>query len=206
MQPPATTPRINAPRLGDDGFVVEGLVTTVGVDGRVNIAPMGPIVDADWQSLLFRPFPGSQTHANLLRDGQGVFHVTDDVELIAATALGSAPSPQSLEALPDGKGFVLTDACRWYAFEIIDRRVGSDRPEWLAQVTQRRFLREFIGFNRAKAAVVELTILATRKDRLARNAIEAALQSLEPTVRKTGSAAELRAWKFVCDYLSEPTP
>ena len=47
-------------------------------------------------------------------------------------------------------------------------------------------LREFFGFNRAKHAVVEAAILATRTEFLPMNEIEANYRQLAVIVQKTG--------------------
>ena len=76
-------------------MILEGIVTTVNVDGSVNISPMGPIVDdLRIERLVLRPYQTSVTCQNLLRTRQGVFHVTDDVEIIARAAV------DRLEQLP----------------------------------------------------------------------------------------------------------
>ena len=62
-------------------MILEGLVTTLDADGRLNVAPMGPRVDAGFWTFALRPFRPSRTYANLLRHGEGVLHVTDDVTL-----------------------------------------------------------------------------------------------------------------------------
>ena len=62
-------------------MILEGIVTTLDSDGRVNIAPMGPIVDVAMSTLHFRPFKSSRTYANLMQTQCGVFHVVDDVLL-----------------------------------------------------------------------------------------------------------------------------
>ena len=71
-------------------FILEGIVTTRNEDGAVNVAPMGPIIDPDEAPhitrLHLRPFQTSTTFANLARTRQGVFHVTDDVLLLARAA------------------------------------------------------------------------------------------------------------------------
>ena len=71
-----------------DGILLEGIVTTLNVDGSPHIAPMGPIVDAEINWLRLRPFQTSTTFTNLKRSGEGVFHVTDAVDLLARAAVG----------------------------------------------------------------------------------------------------------------------
>ena len=80
-------PESRGPRL-PDGKLLEGIVTTRNADGSPHLAPMGPIVDKQFDALLLRPFRSSTTYLNLKRTGQGVLHVTDDVELFARAAVG----------------------------------------------------------------------------------------------------------------------
>src|SRR5437870_1016286 len=93
-------------------------MTTLDAQGRVNIAPMGPLVDASMQRLVLRPYQTSTTYANLKRSGQGVFHVTDDVELLARGAIGAIDQqPEMLDATAV-EGKILVDCCRWYAVRV----------------------------------------------------------------------------------------
>ena len=77
-------------------FIIEGLITTWNHDGTTNVAPQGPIVLVPGERLLLRPWQGSRTYDNLWRDRCGVFHLTDDVLLLAETAIGE---PRSAPAL-----------------------------------------------------------------------------------------------------------
>src|SRR5205807_9496144 len=98
--------------------ILEGIVTTVSPQGQINIAPMGPRVDAAMEHFLLRPFPTSQTCRNLKAHGEGVLHVTDDVVLLAKAALGPVAPPPPLFAAAKIRGFVLQDACRYYEFRV----------------------------------------------------------------------------------------
>ena len=73
-------------------MILEGIVTTLNSDGTVNVAPMGPEVDESLTRLVLKPYQTSTTYGNLQRAGQGVFHVTDDVELLARAAIGAGES------------------------------------------------------------------------------------------------------------------
>ena len=44
----------------------------------VNVAAMGPEVEAGWRRFVFRPFQTSTTFRNLKATGEGVLHVVDD--------------------------------------------------------------------------------------------------------------------------------
>src|SRR5262245_15974737 len=102
-------------------MILEGILTTLNPNGTANIAPMGPIVDADLQTFTLRPFQTSQTYVNLKRTGQGIFHVTDDALLLARAAIDRLESPPRLrktEPAEGVEGVILTDACRWHALVV----------------------------------------------------------------------------------------
>src|SRR5438046_8175351 len=105
---------------------LEGIVTTVAPSGEINIAPMGPRVDAEMKKLLLRPFPTSQTYRNLKAHAEGVLHVTDDVLLLARAALGPVEPPPVLVAATQVRGFILSGACRFYEFRV--RSLDESEP------------------------------------------------------------------------------
>jgi hypothetical protein len=178
-------------------MILEGIVTTVSPSGEVNIAPMGPRVDADMRRLLLRPFPTAQTYRNLKAHGEGVLHVTDDVLLLARAALGPVEPPPPLMAATRVRGFVLRGACRFYEFRVRSLDDSEERVRIEAEVVHHGRLRDFFGFNRAKHAVVEAAILATRTDFLPLDDIEAEYRKLGVLVDKTGGEQEREAFAFL---------
>jgi uncharacterized protein len=180
-------------------FILEGLVSSTNADGSPHLAPMGPEVDGGMQRLVLKPFQTSTTFQNLKRSGRGVFHVTDDVEQLARSAVGMLePAPRWLdERAAAGGGWILADACRWYAFRVESIDDSQQRVRMEAEVVERGRLRDFCGFNRAQHAVLEAAILATRVDWLPADEIFAQLERLRPLVEKTGGATEERAWAFL---------
>ena len=184
-------------------LILEGIVTTTNLDGGVNISPMGPIVDAAMQTLTLRPYQTSRTYQNLQRTGVGVLHVIDDVELLAQAAIGTPNPLPAIAPATAVAGWVLTDACRWYAFRVQSLDASQPRTEIRAEVIDRGWNRDFFGFNRAKHAVVEAAILATRVGLLPADEIRAELARLAPLVEKTGGPQEQRAWKLLLEYVNK---
>lgn len=182
-------------------MILEGIVTTVSVAGAVNIAPMGPSVDESFDRFRLRPFPTAQTCQNLLAHGEGVLHVTDDVLLLARAAIGDTDPPPPMRSATSVHGFVLADACRYYEFKV--RGVDTSQPRvcFEAEVTHRGRQRDFFGFNRAKHAVVEAAILATRTDFLPMDEIMAEFQKLSIIVSKTGGPQEHAAFHLLQEHL-----
>jgi hypothetical protein len=174
-------------------MILEGIVTTVAADGALNIAPMGPHVGDGMRRFLLRPFRTAQTYRNLRAHGEGVLHVTDDVLLLARAALGPVEPPPAVFPAERVRGHVLKDACRYYEFRVACLDEREERVRIEAEVVHAGRLRDFFGFNRAKHAVVEAAILATRTDFLPLEDIEAEYLRLAVIVDKTGGPQEHQA-------------
>ena len=183
-------------------MILEGLVTTQNADGTTNVSPMGPRVAEDFGTFVLRPFQTSTTYSNLKRLGCGVLHVTDDVELIARAAIGRLESPP-LASIDDFPVPRLADTCRWYAFRVTLLDDSSERTTIECQSVAEGRVRDFFGFNRAKHAVVEGAILATRIGILPAEQIRGELARLGTVVEKTAGDAERRAWQVLVEYLRE---
>jgi hypothetical protein len=182
-------------------MILEGLVTTIDPNKEMHIAPMGPIVDNSMEHLILRPFRTSQTYRNLKAHPEGVFHITDDVLLLARAALGKVEPLPEYQPASNIRGFVLTDACRFYEFQINSIDDQDDRTRIEATVVHTGRFRDFFGFNRAKHAVVEAAILATRTEFLPREEIESEFRKLSVIVQKTGGEQEKAAFGFLIEAL-----
>ena len=196
---PSTAPQPDKP----DDLIAEGIVTTVNPDGSANISPMGPRVNRDFTQLLLRPFQTSTTYQNLKRTGEGVFHITDDVLLVAKAAVGRLTPEPSLQPAPHVQGFLLSGACRWFAFRVSRLDDSEERTTIDCTVIGSGNLRPFFGFNRAKHAVLEAAILATRIGILPSEQIMAELQRLAIPMEKTAGAQEREAFEFLRDYVAQ---
>jgi hypothetical protein len=181
--------------------ILEGLITTLNADDSVHIAPMGPQVDADMRRLVIKPYQTSTTYRNLKRTGEGVLHVTDDVELLARAAVGRIETLPPLLPMPTVRGAILADACRWYAFRVTQLDDREPRTHIEADVVEQGRIRDFFGFNRGKHAVVEAAILATRIEFLPADEILAEYARLVVLVNKTGGEQEHRAFQFLDEYV-----
>ncbi len=184
-------------------MILEGIVTTVNADGTANISPMGPLVDEEITQFVLRPYTTSRTYQNLKRTGQGVLHVTDDVEMLAHAAVHRLDPPPKLAKAKKVAGFVLVEACRWYEFQVRSLDDHSERTTIACQVVAHGRIRDFFGFNRAKHAVVEASILVTRIEFLPAEQIVDDFRRLAVLVDKTAGPQERRAFQFLEQYVSE---
>jgi uncharacterized protein len=190
-------------------MILEGLVTTLAPDGAVNLAPMGPRVAfavgaggaLTLDRFVLRPFRTARTYANLAAHPDGVLHVTDDVLLLARAAVGPVVPLPLLEPAVRVRGQRLRDCCRWYEFRIVERDESEERSRLTAEVVHAGRVRDFFGLNRAKHAVVEAAILATRTALLPPDEIAAEFRRLAPLVEKTGGDAEKEAFALLGEYV-----
>lgn len=189
--------------MAREWLVVEGIVTTINADGEVNIAPMGPRVDRYFRRMTLRPFKTSQTYANLKQNPEGVFHVIDDVLLLAQAAVGRIAEQPMMLMSDHVRGYILRDACRYYAFKVDQIDDTSVRAEIDVNIIWDARIRDHFGFNRAMHAVIEASILATRLHMLAPGQINQEMERLLPLVEKTGGHREREAFTFLQAYITE---
>jgi hypothetical protein len=182
--------------------ILEGIVTTLDREGRLNIAPMGPKVDREMRRFVLRPFRSATTYRNLKSAGEGVFHVTDDALLLAKTAIGLPVDPVTRPA-DVVAGRILADACRYYEFRVVDLNDQDERTTIVVETLSEGRLRDFFGWNRAKHAIVEAAILATRLAILPLDEILAEFRRLAVPVEKTGGDAEHTAFRLLQEHVHD---
>ena len=184
-------------------MILEAIVTTLNADQSVNVSPMGPCVDNSMSEFTLRPYDTSVTCQNLLRTRQGVLHITDDVELLAKSAINRLkPLPEMVPAT-SVVGQILVDACRWYTFEVQAIDDQQERVTMKCRVLESGRQRDFFGFNRAKHAVVEAAILATRVQWLPADLISNQLEQLAVIIEKTAGEQERRAFCLLQEYVAQ---
>lgn len=183
-------------------LILEGIVTTHDANNNVNIAPMGPIVDESLTSFRFRPFQTSTTYLNLVVTRCGVFHVIDDVLLIAQAVTNNwIESKPELIPANNITGSVIANSCRSYEFRVTNIDASNQRSEIDVEILHVQSHRDFFGFNRAKHAVLELAILATRLHLLEQDLIESEKKRLRVILDKTAGAREQQAFHLLEQFI-----
>jgi hypothetical protein len=177
--------------------IIESIVTSMDPAGAVNFAPMG--VEWGEETIVLKPFIETTTFRNLVATRAAVVNLTDDVMLFAEGAVSSPQFP----AVPATvvRGVVLEAACSWRELEavVIDDTPPRSRIE--ARVVHCGIRREFIGFNRARHAVLEAAILATRTHLIPREQIREEFARLQVLVDKTAGAREQEAMAYLTEYV-----
>jgi len=177
-------------------MILETIVSTVDAQGRLNFAPMGITIEEE--RILLRPFRSALTCKNLEEIGEGVINFTDNVLLFARCAVESCVPPH--RDAREVRGKVLEDVCYWKEFVVTSKDLSEERGRFWGRVVFEERARDFIGFNRARHAVIEATILATRLHLLGRGRVLEEIARLRALVDKTGRPAEREAFEFLTEY------
>ena len=178
-------------------MIIETIVTTMDGDGAINFAPMG--VEWGEETIVLKPFLETATFRNLVATRTAVVNLTDDVMLFAQGAISSPQFP-SLPAAAV-RGVVLEAACSWRELEITAIDDTPPRSRMDGRVVHRGFRREFIGFNRARHAVLEAAILATRTHLIPAEQIREEYVRLQVIVDKTAGPREREAMELLSRYV-----
>jgi len=185
--------------------IIETIVTTLDTDGVVNVAPMGVEWTGGDESPVLKPFLETSTCRNVAATRVAVVNLVDDVRVFARAAI-SNPSYAVLPARVV-RGVVLEVACSWRELQVQSIDSTPPRSRMETEIVHHGFRREFIGFNRARHAVLETAIYATRVHILARDFLESELARLQVIVDKTAGPDEHEAMAMLSDYIrSAPAP
>ena len=184
-------------------MIIESILTTLDARGTANFAPMG----VEWgdEEIVIKPFLDTTTFRNLEATRAAVVNLTDDVLLFAQGAIATVQFPAAPAAVV--RGVVLEAACSWREVEARLIDATPPRARIVTRVVHRGFRREFLGFNRARHAVLEAAILATRTYLLPPEQIRDEFARLQVIVDKTAGPREREAMALLTDYVRRaPTP
>lgn len=178
-------------------MIIESIVTTLDLEGRVNCAPMG--VEWGEEVIVLKPFLETATYRNVVATQAAVVNLIDDARVFARAAISNPEYPTKPASLI--RGVVLSDGCSWRELSVrsIDSTPPRSRIEM--EIVHRGFTREFIGFNRARHAVLEAAIYATRVHLLAPEFIDSEMARLQVIVDKTAGPSEHEAMRLLADFI-----
>ena len=180
--------------------ITESVVTTLGPNGRWNVAALGlhaPTTDEasearGSESVTARTWGRTRTWRNFRERGEGYVQFTRDPELFVAAALTVQEADEP----------VLDEADAWVRVEV-DRR-GSDTSgdtewvEWSLSPVESTVLRRVVPtFNRGYAAVIEATVHASRLDvdEYDSDELRERIDYCRSVVERCGGEAERRAFE-----------
>ncbi len=186
-------------------MIIETLLTTLDSTDQLHVAPMG--VEWGEARLVIKPFVDTTTFQNLGNGAGAVVNLTDDALLFAQAVTGH-PAIAELASFPATaiRGRVLEAACSWREVEVVAVDAAPPRARIETRVVGHGQRREFLGFNRARHAVLEAAILATRTHLLAPALIHSEFQRLTVIIDKTAGPREREAMTLLREYVGRRQP
>ncbi len=178
-------------------IIYESIITSLDEHGRPYIAPFG--VRESNGLLLISPFRPSHTLDNVLRTKSAVLNVTDDVRIFAGGFVGKRDWPTQPAHMVNG--VYLNTALAHRELELVEIKDHETRPELYFRVIHEVSHQPFKGFNRAQAAVVELSVLVSRLHMLPIEKIESEMTYLQIAIDKTAGPNELEAWEWLVERI-----
>ncbi|MEG6509350.1 DUF447 domain-containing protein [Methyloligella sp. 2.7D] len=174
-------------------MIRETILTTMNAEGKLHVTPLGITAEEDGWSIA--PFYPSTTLENLRAVPYAVANFTDDALIFAACLTGNKDWPTvPAEEIP-GARLAKTLAHAELAVERIEE--DELRPRFFCRVVRVVNHAPFFGMNRAKSAVIEAAILASRLTMLPREKVEQEIAYLTIAIEKTAGPREREAWDLL---------
>ena len=182
-------------------MIFETIIITIDADEKPHVTPFG--VRFEGENIIIAPYKPSITLDNILANHYAVMNMTDDVRVFAGALTGHNNWP--LMSVKDNccknMGFRLENCLSHTVLELIKVRDDLQRPQLVMKVVKTEnnieLNQTFKGFNRAQAAVVELSILLSRVHLLAKEKVLNERAYLQIAVDKTAGKRELEAWGWL---------
>jgi uncharacterized protein len=176
-------------------MIFETIVTTLSLGGVPHIAPMGVRYDADMVVLM--PFKPSTTLENILGSGCAVLNLTTDTRIFAGCVTGRRDWP--LVPAETMRCMRLAAGLGHVELHLAEVRDDPTRPVLLMGRGYAARHADFVGFNRAQAAVIEGAVLVSRLHMLPASKVDSEMAYLQIAIDKTAGPVELEAWHWLRD-------
>lgn len=182
-------------------MIFETIITTVNVAQQPHITPFGVRFEGAKENMrvIISPYKPSATLNNILATQFAVMNMTDDVRVFAGALTGRLNWP--LLPVNNQLGYRLADCLAHTVLQLIEVREDDVRPQLVMQAILSENNQSFKGFNRAQAAVIELSILVSRLDMLPKEKVMAESAYLQIAIDKTAGERELEAWSWLLEKM-----
>ncbi len=178
-------------------LIYETIITTLNDDGSTHAAPFG-VRERDGR-VLIAPFRPSVSLNNLLRERSAVLNLTDDVRVFAGSLTGHRDWPTRQAETINGR--ILEGSLAHRELRLLEVVEDAMRPQLFFEVVHENNHLPFRGFNRAQAAVVEVSVLVSRLHMLPLDRIDAEVQYLAIAMEKTAGEREWQAWGWLMEKI-----
>jgi uncharacterized protein len=174
-------------------MIFETIISTVNQAGEPHVTPFG--VRHEDGNIVISPYKPSTTLDNVLATKFAVMNMTDDVRVFAGVLTGR--TEWSLLAVNKNVGYRLADCLAHTVLQLVDVIDDETRPQLVMQTVYSENNQSFQGFNRAQAAVVELSILVSRLHLLPKEKVMTEKAYLQIAIDKTAGEREMDAWGWL---------
>ena len=178
-------------------MIYETIIISTDAQSQPHIAPFGVREQAGM--VVIAPFRPSTTLDNLLSRRTATMNMVDDVRIFAGALTGRRSWPVRQAEKIDG--FVMDDALAHRELELVRVEEDAVRPLLYFRVMHEVNHRAFSGFNRAQAAVIELSVLVSRLHMLPMEKIETEMTYLSIAIEKTAGVRERQAWDWLVERI-----
>ena len=178
-------------------MIYETIIISTDAQSQPHIAPFG--VREQEGMVVIAPFRPSTTLDNLLSRRTATMNMVDDVRIFAGALTGRRSWPVRQAEKIDG--FVMDDALAHRELELVRVEEDAVRPLLYFRVMHEVNHRAFSGFNRAQAAVIELSVLVSRLHMLPMEKIETEMTYLSIAIEKTAGVRERQAWDWLVERI-----
>ncbi len=178
-------------------MIFETIIITLDANKKPHVTPFG--VRFEGGHVIIAPYKPSTTLNNILATKFAVMNMTDDVRVFAGALTGR--TEWSLLPVSNNAGYRLAGCLAHTVLELIEVRVDAERPQLLMKAIASENHQSFQGFNRAQAAVVELSILVSRLHRLPKEKVMTEMAYLKIAIDKTAGERELEAWGWLLEKI-----
>ena len=183
-------------------MIFETIIITVNAAHEPHITPFGVLFEGE--QVIISPYKPSTTLNNILATQFAVMNMTDDVRVFAGALTGN--TNWSLLPINNHAGiysaYRLADCLAHTVLQLIEVRDDETRPQLVMQTICSKNHQSFQGFNRAQAAVVELSILVSRLHILPKEKVMTEKAYLQIAIDKTAGERELEAWAWLVDKIN----
>jgi hypothetical protein len=184
-------------------MILETIVSTINQKRKVNFAPFG--IKKKSKNIIISPYIPSITLQNLRYNNCAVINYVDDASFYVNCILGKKNFKKKKTQIIDG--FFLVNSLSYD--EVVVKKIIEDsvRPSFICEVVKSVSKKKYDGHNRAKAAIIEACILASRVKLLKKKKILDELNYLSIGVEKTAGNLEKKSWEkiknFILDKINE---
>ena len=184
-------------------MIIETIISTINTKGDVNFAPFG--IKKRKNFVFISPYIPSKTLENLKKSGTAVINYIDDAKYFVDCLTGNKRF-KKLESVKF-KGFFLADSLYHEEVKVVSVKNHKIRPTFKCEIVGEFIHKKYSGHNRARSAILEACILASRLNMIREENIRDELNYLEIIIDKTAGKRERSSWfkikKFIEKYFDE---